>query len=170
MKKYSTLIVALFIAFATGLSAQQKLGHINADELLQQMPETKSAQQELENYGRQLEKDLADMEDELESKITSFRSNEKMMTTLARENKTKELQELQMRIQSYSQRAQQDLQEKQVELLTPVIERATNAIKEVAKENKFTYIFDSSQSKAVLIFVEDGEDIMPLVKAKLGLQ
>ncbi|MGK0406969.1 MAG: outer membrane protein, partial [Roseivirga sp.] len=149
--------------------AQQKIGHINADELLQLMPETKLAQTELEAYGRQLEKDLTDMEAELKNKIDSFRANEKMMTTLARETKTQELQELQMRIQEYSQRAQQDLQQKQVEILTPVIEKATKAVQDVAKENGFSYILDSSPSKAVVVFAEDGEDIMPMVKAKLAI-
>lgn len=169
MKK-AILALALFVGTASIAFAQQKIGHINADELLQLMPETKKAQTELETYGRQLEKDLTDMETELQNKIDSFRANEKMMTTLARETKTKELQELQMRIQEYSQRAQQDLQQKQVELLTPVIEKATKAVQEVAKENGFSYILDSSPSKAVVVFAENGEDIMPKVKAKLGMQ
>tara|TARA_R110002050_G_scaffold80106_1_gene171425 strand:- start:5248 stop:5757 length:510 start_codon:yes stop_codon:yes gene_type:complete len=169
MKKV-LLALALFVGTASIAVAQQKIGHINADELLQLMPETKKAQTELEAYGRQLEKDLTDMETELQNKIDSFRANEKMMTTLARETKTKELQELQMRIQEYSQRAQQDLQQKQVELLTPVIEKATNAVQAVAKEKGFSYILDSSPSKAVVVFAENGEDIMPLVKAKLAIQ
>lgn len=164
------LLAALVFGMSFTVQAQQKIGHINADELLQLMPETATAQKELEAYGKQLEKDLTDMETEMQSKIESFRANEKMMTTLSRETKTKELQELQMRIQEYSQRAQQDLQQKQVELLTPVIEKAQNAVQAVAKENGFSYILDSSQSKAVVIFAENGEDIMPLVKAKLGIQ
>ena len=169
MKKV-LLALALFVGTASIAIAQQKIGHINADELLQLMPETKKAQTELEAYGRQLEKDLTDMEAELESKIASFRTNEKMMTTLARETKTQELQELQRRIQEYSQRAQQDLQQKQVELLTPVIEKATKAVQDIAKEKGFSYILDSSPSKAVVIFAENGENIMPLVKAKLAIQ
>jgi outer membrane protein len=169
MKKV-LLALALFVGTASIATAQQKIGHINADELLQMMPETKKAQTELEVYGRQLEKDLTDMETELQNKIDSFRANEKMMTTLARETKTKELQELQMRIQEYSQRAQQELQQKQVELLTPVIEKATKAVQDVAKEKGFSYILDSSPSKAVVVFAENGEDILPLVKAKLAIQ
>jgi outer membrane protein len=147
----------------------EKIGHVNADALLQMMPETKEAQKQLETYGRQLEKDLGDMESELQTKISEFRTNEAMMTKLAKESKTQELQQLQQRIQEYGQGAQQDLQEKQVELLTPVIEKATKAVKEVARENGFTYIIDSSPSKGVVIFAENGVDIMPMVKKKLGL-
>lgn len=171
-KQFAFVALTLGLMFAFNLSAQeggQKIGHINADKLLQMMPEAKQAQKELEAYGKQLEKDLTEMEGEFETKVTEFRANEKMMTTLARESKTQELQSLQARIQDFSQRAQQDLQQKQVELLTPVIEKATNAVQAVARENGYTYILDSSPSKAVVIFNENGEDIMPLVKEKLGI-
>ncbi|HAD98198.1 MAG TPA: hypothetical protein DCG19_12380 [Cryomorphaceae bacterium] len=170
-KQLAILVLALGLMTSFSAVAQQKIGHINADELLQMMPETKTAQQQLETYGRQLEKDLKDMETELQTKVQSFRENQKVMTELARENKSREIQELQLRIQEYSQKAQEDLQQKQVELLTPIIEKATNAVQDVAKENGFTYILDSSPSKAVVIFAADkSEDLMPKVKAKLAIQ
>lgn len=149
--------------------AQQKIGHINADELLQLMPETKTAQAQLETYGKQLEKELAEMEDELDAKYKAFVDNQAVLTALAKQTKQQELQQLQQRIQEYGQNAQRDLQNKQVELLTPIIDKATKAVQDVAKENGYSYILDSSQSKAVVIFQTDSTDIMKLVKKKLGI-
>lgn len=171
MKKQLSVLALVFgMLMSFGAAAQQKIGHINADELLQMMPETKAAQTQLETYGRQLEKDLKDMETELQAKIQKYREDDKMMTNLSRETRTKEIQELQGRIQDYSMKAQEDLQNKQVELLTPIIEKATKAVQDVAKEGNFSYILDSSESKAVVIFAENGEDIMAEVKKKLGIQ
>lgn len=170
MKKQIS-IIALAIGMMVSFNAvSQKLGHVNADELLQLMPETGIAQAELESYGKQLEKDLQDMQAEYQSKIEGYNRDEKSLTNLAKETKAREIQELQARIQEYSQKAQLDLQQKQIALLTPIIEKATQAVKDVAKEGKFTYIMDSSPSKAVLIFVENGEDIMDRVKAKLAIK
>lgn len=169
-KQFTVFAFALGMLLSFGAMAQQKIGHINADELLQMMPETKTAQTQLEAYGKQLEKDLTDMQNELQAKIQKYRDDDKMMTNLSRETRTREIQELQQRIQEYSQKAQEDLQNKQVELLTPIIDKATKAVQEVARENKFAYILDSSQSKAVVIFAEGGIDIMDMVKKKLGLQ
>lgn len=170
MTKYLKIIIIAIGMFSfTGVAAQQKIGHINADKLLQMMPETKEAQKKLEEYGKQLEKDLTDMQTELETKVTEFRSKQDSYTNLAIETKTQEIQELQRRIQSYNQRAQEDLQNKQVELFDPIIQKATNAVKEVAEENGFAYILDSSESKAVVIYAGGGEDVMPLVKKKLGI-
>lgn len=162
-----TLAVGMMMNFSA--VAQQKIGHINADELLQMMPATKAAQTQLETYGKQLEKELEEMENELDSKYKSFVDNQAVLTTLAKQSKQQELQQLQQRIQEYGQNAQRDLQNKQVELLTPIINDATKAVQEVAKENGYTYILDSSQSKAVVIFQTDANDIMKLVKKKLGI-
>ena len=70
----------------------------------------------------------------------------------------------------FNQSAQQELQRKQMDLMLPIIEKAQEAINTVAKSNSFTYILDSSAGKAVVVFLENGEDIMPLVKAELGIQ
>jgi outer membrane protein len=169
MKKI-ILLAALFFGLSSTAVAQQKIGHIDTDALVGMMPEAKAAEAELKRYSEQLQKDLTDMETELETKIAAFRQNEQMMTTVTREAKAQELQQLQQRIQEFSQRAQQDLQNKQVELLQPIFEKASKAIEDVAREKGFAYILDSSQSKAVVVFAEGGEDIMPLVKAKLGIQ
>ncbi len=170
MKKHlSILALALGMTLSFAGYGQQKIGHIDAEKLLQMMPETKLAQEQIETYGRQLEKDMTDMEAELELKIQQFRRDDAMMTNLSRETRTREIQELQARIQEYGMKAQEELQNKQVELLTPIIEKATNAVKEVADEGKYSYILDSSQSKAVVIYQENGDDILEKVKKKLGI-
>ena len=56
----------------------------------------------------------------------------------------------------------------QNDLMQPVMEKALNAIKEVGKENGFTYIFD--MNAGILYAAENSQDVLPLVKKKLGLQ
>ncbi len=60
------------------------------------------------------------------------------------------------------------MQRKQAEVMQPIIEKAQNAIKEVAKANGFTYVYDIA-SGVLLYFSDDSEDILPLVKQKLGI-
>jgi outer membrane protein len=164
-----TLCTFLFAGFGT-MQAQVKLGHINVDELIGQMPEAKAAQASLEKYSQQLETELTEMEEEFANKYRNFEQNSKMMTELRREKEMQELQEMQMRMQDFSRKAQEDFEKKQRDLLQPIFEKAQTAIKEVATANGFTYIFDSSRSKGVLVFTEGGENVMALVKAKLGIE
>ena len=90
------------------------------------------------------------------------------MTELIRTTKEQELNDLNQRIQVYQQNAQQKLQEKEKELLQPIIDRAKQAISDVAKENGYSYIFDTSAG--TLLYQQDSDDIFSLVKKKLGLK
>ena len=56
---------------------------------------------------------------------------------------------------------------KEQELLEPILSKARKAIEEVAKEGKYTYIFD--KTGGTILYANESEDVLPLVKKKLGL-
>jgi len=168
MKKLILLLAIASVAFT--VQAQNKIGHLSVDQLIASMPETKAAQTQLENEAKSLEAQMTEMQSELEKKIQSFRQTEGTMTDLTRETKYNEIQDLDRRIQEFQAKAQESLGRKQEELLIPVLEKAQQAITDVANENGFTYILDSSQSKGVVVFNENGIDVTALVQAKLGIK
>ncbi|MBI1316218.1 OmpH family outer membrane protein [bacterium] len=167
--KFSTIALSVSSLFLASALQAQKLGHVNMDELLQLYPETTVAQDSLRKYAARLEADFSEMRAEYENKVQLFQQNEPNMTNLNKESKMRELQEMQVRIQEFEVKANQDLQQKQAELLKPIVEKVQDAVKAVSNEGKFTYIFDSSPSKGMLIATEGGVDVMPLVKKKLGI-
>ena len=52
-------------------------------------------------------------------------------------------------------------------LYSPIVQKAQEAIKSVAKTNGYTYIFDSGVGS--ILYAEESDDILPLVKAYLKL-
>jgi hypothetical protein len=66
------------------------------------------------------------------------------------------------RIQEFQENAQKTLQQREQDLLKPIIDRAKKAISDVASENGYTYILDSGT--AAVLYSQDSDDIMPLVK------
>ncbi len=174
MKKFVKPLLLLAFAFSTlVLSAQQKLklGHIDSQELLSSMPASDSAQKKLESIASDHEAVLEEMSVEFNRKYEAYRKalEAGTLSDLARATKEAELEDLQNRIQVFEQTAQQDLQKKRVELFTPVQESALNAVNAVAQENGFTYIFDSAMG-GIVYSSPDSQDILPLVKLKLGLK
>ncbi|GIK70898.1 MAG: OmpH family outer membrane protein [Bacteroidetes bacterium] len=156
----------IFLSVASFAQKTQKLGHINSNELLMAMPERTKIQKDLEDYAKQLQSQLQTMETEWQGKVQDFKAKEGQMTELIRNTKVKEITDLEQRIQDFQETAQKDLQNKEGELLQPLIDKAKKAIEDVAKENGFTYILDSSVG--VLLYTA-GEDILPLVKKNLKL-
>ena len=147
--------------------AQDKFGHIHSEQLLMIMPETADADKAIQEYSQMLETQLQAMYGEYQTKAGEFQTNEGLMTDIVKEAKIKEIQDLELRIQQFQQTSQESIQQKN-EVLSPLLEKAQNAINEVAKEQNYTYIFDISLGS--IVYGEESRDIMPLVKSKLGIE
>jgi outer membrane protein len=131
------------------------------------MPEKAKAEAELEAFAKEFQGALEAMAKEYEGKVAAFQQGEKDMIKTVRDTKVREIADLERRIQEFQQQAQEEIQAKEQELLTPIIEKARKAIDEVAVEKGYTYIFDNSVG--VLLYAKDTEDVMADVKAKLKL-
>lgn len=160
-------LVILFSAATFGQSVP-KFGYIDSNEILTLMPETDSLQGELKAYADYLDQQMSTMAMEYQSKVNVYQENFNTMSDLIRQTKEKEITDLQARIQAFQASADQDLGAKQAELFNPLIEKVKDAIGDVGKENGYTYIFDVGTG--ALVYYEMGDNILPLVKAKLGIQ
>ncbi len=104
----------------------------------------------------------------MRKKYYDYLNNQDSYSDLIKQTKEEYIQEMQQRIGNFEQVAQQDLQQQQQTMLQPILEKANTAIKDVAEENGFVYIFDVSRGNPVY-FSEKSTDILPLVRTKLGL-
>jgi len=171
MRNLLKTIVVLCIfcmPFVTNAQKVIKLGHIDSNELLKLMPGRDSAQAELQKHAKELETTLKGMQSEMESQYQAYLAGANEMSDLIKQTKQKSLQDMQARIEEFQTNAQKDLQEKEKKLLSPIIDKAKKAIEEVAKENKYTYVFDGGVG--VLLYSDSSEDILPMVKKKLNLK
>ena len=170
MKKILIVFIVALCALSANTYAQKsiKLGHLNSLDLMQIMPGRDSAQAVFQTKVSELEAVLTSMQEEYQKKFADYSERQAQMTDLIRKTKEQELLDLRQRIETYRQNAQQELEEKEKELLQPIIDKAKAAIAEVAKENGYTYVFDNSAG--TLLYQQDSDDILPLVKKKLGLK
>lgn len=166
--------VAVFVvlAVATSVNAQaQKFGHIDLQALIQVMPERASAETEFNKVQDEMEEILAGMQKDLQAKMGEFEKLGTDASEIKKNAKITEIQDIQQRIQNYQAAAGQQLQQKQVEVLQPVFDKAEKAIAEVAKEKDLLYVFDLSEgNRNVLYKSNQSLDLLPLVKLKLGIK
>lgn len=167
MKKF-VLMLACGLFFTTVSFAQLKLGYINSQELLREMPELNKVDTELKTFAKTYQDQLEVMDKELQKKYGEYQAQEKTMTEAMKDVKQKELQSLQTRMQSTQQSAEEKISKKREELYSPILKKADDAIKAVAKEKGYDYIFDGAGGG--LLYAKDSDNILPLVKAKLGIK
>ncbi|MFC4263307.1 OmpH family outer membrane protein [Ferruginibacter yonginensis] len=156
-------VMALGLFTAT---AQTKIGYINTDELIASMPEAAKAQAELQEYQTGLGQQYQDLQNELNTKDSIFVKDSTTYSPSKKEIKRKELIELYQKVQNYQQDSQEQYQAKANALITPIREKALNAIKTVAKEAGYSYIFNEDN----LLVMPPSDNIIGLVKAKLGIK
>ena len=170
MKSFSKIIfIFSFIAFAFSAKAQTpKFGHINSADLIQLMPETKQSDSSLKKFGESLDGQLKSMTAEYQSKLQRYQSGRDSMPDAVKAVKEKELEDLGNRIQDFQQTAQESIQKKKEDLYGPILKKAEQAIKDIAKEKGYAYIFDTSGG--TVLYAQESDDIMNLVKTKMGLK
>ena len=158
------------IGFIGSASAQkvQKIGHIDFAKLYQAIPGQDTIKSQYEAYQKSLSDEFNKSQTEYATKADEFQKGEATMSNIIKQTKQKELIDMQQRLQAFQESAQKDLQDKQNTLMAPTIAKANKGIADVAKENGFSYIFNTTDG--VLLYFEGGEDIMALVKKKLNLK
>lgn len=165
----SILIAAALTMAAPAVFAQgAKLGHIDRQALMLMLPERDSAEVRMRNFAQTLDQRLKTMGAEYQSKRSEYEGRAATMTNTEREVAERDLADMEERIVSAQKKAEEDLSKQEEELLAPMVKRTNEAIKAVGDEKGFAYIFDSSTG--MVLYFDKGEDIMPLVKAKLGIK
>jgi outer membrane protein len=162
MKK--VILFAVVILMGAAASAQ-KFGHINTNELLAAMPETKKAQDRLKKIQDSLNTSYADMIKEYNEQDSIIRVDSAKWTPAKKDVKFGQFQQLAQTLQGYSNAAQEYLQQQQEVVFAPVQKIAFDAIQAVAKANGYTYVFN----KETLLVSPASDDILPLVKKYLKL-
>jgi len=165
------LVAVMFVAGGSSLFGQQiKLGYINSQELVMAMPERVEVASKLEKLATELGNQMDEIRVEFTTKYEEYQQNSATYSPAIKTQKEKELQTLSERLQQFQQDAQADLETAQDELMRPLVQKAQDAIEKVAKDNKFTTVFDTASG--IFLYVDDTTmvDVLPLVKKELGLQ
>ncbi len=161
------LILGLLVLSVSAISAQAKIGYVNSQDLLADLPEVKQAQANLKSLEQQLQKKGQGMVETLQKKYADLQRKEQQGLLAPKELQAQaaKLKEEEQKLGQFQQEMQDQLLKKQQELMAPVIDKIKNAIAQVAKENGYTYILDNAAG--VVLYGEPSLDVSAQVKAKL---
>ena len=167
MKKFSkVMLFALCLVAAGEIKAQTKIGYISSQELISIMPETKKADSLLTDLRNALVQNATDKQNAFYAAIDKFNKDSATMSDAIKTVKRSELTKMGQELGGEEERIQQQLQQKQQELLQPINKKAYDAVQAVAKESGYNWVFE----KEALLVAPPGEDILQLVAKKLNIK
>jgi outer membrane protein len=167
MKKFlSVTLFALSLVAAGEVKAQSKIGYISSQELVSIMPETRKADSTLQDLRTVLIQSATEKQNAFYAAFEKFNKDSATFSASVKSVKKNELTKMGQELSGEEERIQQQLQQRQQELLGPINKKAYDAVQNVAKENGYGYVFE----KEALLVAPPGDDILPLVAKKLNIK
>lgn len=154
------ILLAIMVA-AAPLSAQTfKIGVVNADVILKELPDAIKAGKTIEEAGMKIRDTLQMMQKDFETRIESYRKQEAMMTADAKRKEEESLGALRQRFLQYQEEKlgqTGEIARMREELLTPIRAKVSEAISAVAKEEKLNLVLDKMGGS--ILYSEDKADV-----------
>jgi len=173
MKRITKLFILVLMMAATAFSADaQKFGYLNSAEILSGMTEVKQANSSMEALQKQLQKKGQQMVQAYQTKLQDLQKKEQAgeLSPKQIEDEAAKLKAEEEKIGKFQQDMDSQIREKQNTLLQPIFDRVNEAIKDVAKENGYSYVFDRNTAQgSTILYADETQDVTTLVKTKLGL-
>ncbi len=173
LKIFAIAAFALFVAASTAIDSTVKIGYINSAAILSELPGVKSANADLEVLQTQLQKRAQKMVTDFETKYKAAAQKEQagQMSPAQLAEEQAKLNEQRETIGQNEQKMRKELGDKQVQLMTPIMDKVSKAIDAVGKEGGYQMIFDVSvpggDGRSFVVYADDAQDLSVAVKAKL---
>jgi len=165
MKQIKTLLIAaiLILGASNTMNAQAKVAHVDVSEIMSKMPAMLDAQNQLQKLSGTYDAEYKKMVDEYQVKIKKYETEAATVTDAVNGERSKEVQDMQKRIVDYRDNAQKELQQKETDIVKPLMEKVRASIQKVGKAKGFQYVLDGST-----LLLADGPNITADVKKDLG--
>jgi outer membrane protein len=163
---------ALLLLLFSGFSySQMKIGYVDSDAIMDKLPDAQDAKQRLDVLVQEWQGELNKIENTWKTKYDDYEKRKLIMTDQARAELEAELVKLEKQISEFREKkfgTNGEMFQKQDELMKPVQNKVFSAIKEVAQEEDYDYVFDRS-GDILLLYAKDKYDITVKVLNKLKL-
>ncbi|MEN2415591.1 OmpH family outer membrane protein [Flavobacterium mesophilum] len=165
MKQIKTLLIAavLILGASNTMNAQAKVAHVDVSEIMSKMPAMLDAQNQLQKLSGTYDAEYKKMVDEYQTKIKKYETESTTATDAVNTERAKEVQDMQKRIVDYRDNAQKELQQKDNDIMKPIMEKVKASIQKVGKAKGYQYVLDGSS-----LILADGPNITADVKKDLG--
>ncbi|OEY73381.1 OmpH family outer membrane protein [Salegentibacter salarius] len=163
----SSLLIA-FLTFSIFASAQTKVGTIDTDYILSQMPEMEAVNKGLETYDKELQQDFQANVKQYDTLVKTYQANAESLAAEARQESESKIIELENQIKQFRQRAQLMMQMRRNELTNPLYKKIDAAMRAVIDEEGFTQILHAGGNS--IAFSAEEYDITEKVMNKMGIE
>ncbi|HYG52684.1 MAG TPA: OmpH family outer membrane protein [Flavobacteriales bacterium] len=162
MKNLIYVVAAVLLLGSTTAHAQ-KIGHVNSQELVTQLPGYKTAEADMKKYKDEMMADYEKMKAKLQQMYDDYKIKGPTMTDVQKKIAEDDIVNYENRIAAFEQEITTNLQKREQMYMEPLIKMVKDAIGKVAKAQNINYVLDTG----TLIYQDGGNDLQETVKKEL---
>jgi outer membrane protein len=160
------MVATMLVSGATTIEAQAtRLGYIDSQRILVEAPGTTEAQRAFEQDMERFRTELERMEDELETLQDNFERQQGTLSAAVRQERQQEMQQKFIEYQQRRMELEETAQQRQAELVGPIMQRVMEVIEDVRREGNYALIFDTAAG--AIITADPGLDLTDQVLERL---
>jgi outer membrane protein len=171
MKKL--LFVALMVLGTTmGVKAQQRYAVIDTKYILERIPAYKEADAKLKLIGEQWQKEIDDLQVQLDKMYKNYESEQFMLTEALKKKREDELFEKEKQVRDLQKKRfgyEGDLFKERQRLIKPLQDKVYDAIQKIATSRSYDFVLDKSEG-ITIIFADPKLDKSDDVLKELGIK
>ena len=159
------IAVILFFSIVLNLQAQAqsnnselKIGYVNPQSILANMPEMRAVQQRLQNFTARKQQELSTLEQEFQTQVAEYQQKVGVISAEAQQQEEARLGQLQQELLQAQEVAEQELAQRRDELVGPLLEQIGAAIEAVAQKQGLSYVLNTTTSSGDMIILYASED------------
>lgn len=161
------IILLLLIISSVNVSAQSKVGTINTEFIISQMPELKEVQSQMEAYNKELGQKIQNKYTEYQELVQKFEEEKDSLNEVVRKIRENEIYDMEQNINKLQQNSQKLARVKRDELMRPLYEKIGTAIEKVVQEQGYTQIFNENNG---LVYGSPEDDLTEEVLDEMGIE
>ena len=165
MKKAVLILGMAFLSLSS--FAQTKVGTIDAEYILSQMPEMAQVNEGLKTYNEELQKELETTVNKYETTVKDYQANSGSYSDEEKTSKENEIIALENEIKGFRNKATVMIQMRRNELTEPYYQKINQAMMEVIEAENYTQVFHAAGNN--LAYASEKYDITTKVMEKLGI-
>lgn len=176
MRRFSIVGVLGLLVFGLGIThpvrAQQKIGYIDSDYILSQMPEYEAVQKKIDQLASEWRNELEKRQKEVDEMFKEYQARELLYTEKERKAKREEIMRAEEEIEQLRSSyfgPEGKLFQRQEELMQPLQERVLEAVETIAAQEEYDYVFDKAGGEVLFMYATEEHDLSDQVVEELGI-
>lgn len=161
------LALALVAVLSGRADAQQKIAYIQSSVLLEQAPGRASAESLFTRESIPVQGQIKQMSDSLQAMVAAFEKRAPTLSAAQRDAQGKEIQGKEASYQARARELEAKQNQRQNELVAPILDRIKIAIEDVRVEGGYSFIFNGDGQGSPLVAFDRNLNVTDRVLAKL---